>query len=145
MGYVKHYAMVVTTYDLKKSTEAWNKATEIFGFDMITPIQQSQTNMYYTFFISPSGSKMGWETAEEHERDRDEFITWMEKRMKETEDSSDDFSSWDYAEFQYGGDDDLTEILRKKPNYSSRGCRRGKGWHGDRFAHGLARRGMRTR
>lgn len=86
MGTIHHTALVVTGSDYnfgpKKDhnqlTKAHKKAVQLFGKDLVSPIIGPVTNGYLSFIVSPSGSKLGWDTAQEHERAMDEMIGHLE-------------------------------------------------------------------
>lgn len=88
MGTIHHTALVVTgaDYDFKGIpkeeknllTKAHKKAVKLFGKKQVSPIIGQGMNSYMSFFISPSGSKLGWETAQEHETAMEEFIGFLD-------------------------------------------------------------------
>lgn len=82
MGTIHHTALVVTgsDYEFGKEeennllTKAHKKAVKLFGKELVSPIVGPVTNGYMSFFVSPSGSKLGWDTAQEHEKAMDEMV-----------------------------------------------------------------------
>jgi|SRR5216683_3332841 len=102
MGYMRHHAIVVTSYNEKNIKAAHEKALEIFG-DSVT----AMTNGYCSFFIAPDGSKEGWDTSESGDECRTLFIGWLNEQRFE-----DRSSSFDWVEVQYGDDENETIICR---------------------------------
>ena len=118
MGYIKHHTIVVTGWQNEKIKEAQLKAKEIFeqNFDsepmeklyasaLISDIVQGLANGQSSFFIAPDGSKEGWETSNNGNRARKEFLNWLDK---------DKDNYCDYIEVIFGGDDENEKILRSK-------------------------------
>jgi hypothetical protein len=104
MGYMCHHAIIVTTYDDVKAQEAHTKALEL-GMQ-VSPVIVSHTNGYLTFLISPDGSKEGWETSDQGDRNRKQFIDWMNSKRY-----SDNSSALMWVEVQYGDDNGDTRIV----------------------------------
>ena len=103
MGYMVHHAIIVTSFDEKMITETHAFATGMFGASQVTPVIQSPTNFYHTFFVAPDGSKAGWIASEDGDERRKQFIEYMNAQAYE-----DDSNCLDFAEVQYGdeqGDD----------------------------------------
>ncbi len=74
MGYIKHNAIIVTSWDGDKIAEAHKKAREIF--EWVSEISPSAINGYRSFFVPPDGSKEGWPESFNGDNDRKEFIKW---------------------------------------------------------------------
>lgn len=95
MGYIRHNAIIVTSYDYDKISEAYDIAKSIFrkyGISrLVGPIIGSVANEYKTFFIAPDGSKEGWDISNAGNDARDEFIHWLQEDY-----------CYDWAEIQYG-------------------------------------------
>jgi hypothetical protein len=77
MGYSRHHAIVVTSWDEKHIELAHAKAREIFG-DHVTEILPPATNGYRTFLIGPDGSKEWWPESDAGDKRRAEFRQWVE-------------------------------------------------------------------
>jgi hypothetical protein len=118
MGYMRYHAIVVTS----SSTEAHEKAEEIFG-ELVSPIVYSVTNGYNSFFVAPDGSKEGWETSDNYDDKRKEFIEWL--RSQAYEDGS---NSMKYIEVQFGDDNNEDQIINSvdmdERNRSKINCRK---------------------
>jgi hypothetical protein len=105
MGYMRHHAIIVTSY-ADKIDAAHAKAVAIFD-DMVTPVVKSHTNGYGSFMVVPDGSKERWEASKIGDACRDEFVEWLN-----TQRYSDDSTSLKWAEVQYGDDEYETRIVR---------------------------------
>ena len=105
MGYMRHHAIVVTTYSASHIADAHVKATAL-GLNP-TPIQESAINTYVSFAVLPDGSKEGWDESDTGDTRRDAFIAWMNAQR-----FSDGSSPLDWAEVQYGDDEGETCITR---------------------------------
>lgn len=110
MGYMRHYAIIVTSHSAICASAAHLKATELFNaleFDcsdsgMVTNMVVTPTNGYASFMVGTDGSKLGWDDSLRADKARSEFIEYL----------SDNWSdSCDYVYVQYGDDDKETKIL----------------------------------
>lgn len=118
MGYIKHNAIVVTAYNAERAVTALGKACEIFPPKMVSPLMISLVNEYYTFFIAPDGSKEGWDTSDEGDEQRRQFIDWIISQS--FEDGSNPYA---WAKIQYGdedGEQKLTQASNMKDDTGSR-------------------------
>lgn len=106
MGYIRHHAIVVTTFQKDLTEKVHQKAVEIFG-ESVSNIVPSQINADYSFFIGPDGSKLGWKEDEDGDTRRDVFIEYIESLSYE-----DGSNSVDYAELFYGDDEGDAGIVR---------------------------------
>ena len=119
MGYMRHHAIVVTSWSDKHIQAAHKAAKEIYsnwsknilfgaivgGFDgLVSPIMCSPINSYMTFIVAPDGSKEGWDDSDEGNFKRDELIEWLEGAERK--------DNFDWAEIEYGGDGDGATVLR---------------------------------
>lgn len=119
MGYIRHHAIIVTSYSEKLITEvhgeakkAFNNAYEDRSFiespeELVSPIVESITNGYYSFFIAPDGSKEGWEESDYGDMARKRVIDFIDSLAYE-----DGSNSVSYAELFYGDDEGEAEIER---------------------------------
>jgi len=105
MGYIRHHAIIVTSWDEKRITEARKEAKEICG-NRVSSIVKSPLNGYYSFFVAPDGSKEGWEESEQGDYERRKFIGWIEAQSYD-----DGPNSLDYVEVFYGDEDGDSEII----------------------------------
>lgn len=106
MGYRCHHAIVVTSWGaLDKAHE---KAVSLFGISsQVTPIVGPVINGYTSFMIGPDGSKEGWEPSNVGDLKRDAFCAWLDEQAYE-----DGSSCFQWAEVQYGDDNDDNRVLR---------------------------------
>lgn len=104
MGYIKHHAIIVTGWREDKVEEAHRIACEIFskidGDNIVTNIVGSKSNGQTSFMVAPDGSKEGWETSEECDSAREQFIS----RVRNS-------GYVDFVEVVFGGDSDYADIL----------------------------------
>jgi hypothetical protein len=116
MGYMRHNAILVTAYDERFIEEAREQAlrtvpsTAFKG--LVSGPVASTTNGYVSFLLAPDGSKEGWNTSEQGDTWRAEFIRWLQAR--EFDDGSSVFS---WVEVQYGDDDGMTRIVADSDAY----------------------------
>lgn len=98
MGVENNEAVIATTWkdECIDKIKAWiasrpEKQQKLFVF--VNSLENGKT----TVFLAPDGSKKGWDTAEEIERLRDEFIGFLK-----TFDYEDGSSPINYVEVGYG-------------------------------------------
>ena len=112
MGYMRHHAIIVTSWDKESITAAHQKAQELFGatnflgrITEITDITPEVTNGYTSFLISPDGSKEWWETSDRGDHIRAKFIQWLASQK----------DNWcEYAEVQFGDEEGDDRLLRSR-------------------------------
>jgi hypothetical protein len=75
MGYMRHHAIVVTTWNRQQAERAHAKATEL-GMQ-VSEIITSHTNAQESFFVAPDGSKEGWSESDTGDQRRDAFIEFL--------------------------------------------------------------------
>ncbi len=120
MGYIRHHAILVTSYNKEYAEEAHEKATEIFagtedltaGSLLPSPLMVSPANSYYTFVVPPDGSKEGWKTSDRGDECRERFVDWLnEKRY------GDSSSPLDWAVVRYGDEEGHNELEAHEATY----------------------------
>jgi hypothetical protein len=99
MGYIRHHAVIVTTFSKKTITEAHEKAKEIFG-TLVSELVLSNLNGNYSFFVAPDGSKEGWPDSDQGNANRAAFIGYVKP-----------LSGIDYVELFYGDDEGEAKIV----------------------------------
>lgn len=104
MGYIRHHAIIVTSWHKEKIKEAWLKAAEIFK-DRMSGLIMSDINSYQSFFIAPDGSKEGWDESIIGDTQRKAFINWINKQAYE-----DGSNSISYCEVYYGDENGKSEV-----------------------------------
>lgn len=115
MGWMRHHAIVVSSWNAELLREAHDKAHEVFitepftGYAPSPPseIVKSGANSYTSFFVPPDGSKEGWDESERGDERRDRFVAWL--RTKVHEDGS---TSLRWVEVQYGDEEKETRVVR---------------------------------
>ena len=106
MGYMRHHAIVVTSWNAETFAEAHAKAVTLFA-QTVSPAIPSDINSYSTFLVGPDGSKEGWDEDVAGNLRRDEFIAWLKTQVY-----GDGSSCLAWAEIQYGDDELETKIVR---------------------------------
>lgn len=104
MGYMRHHAIVVTGDYGDYIENAHSKAAELF-FN-VSGILESPVNGYKSFFIPPDGSKEGWAQSDDGDKDREEFVNYLNSLRYE-----DGSSPLDWAELFYGDDNGDAQIV----------------------------------
>lgn len=112
MGYIKHHAIVVTSWDSQRIEAAHAKAVETCN--AVSPIVDSGINGYRSFFVAPDGSKEGWEDSAEGDIGRGLFVGWLYDREREDEGC---YLEW--AEIAYGSDYERARISRSAWSHAS--------------------------
>lgn len=105
MGYMRHHAIVVTSWDDELLAEAHKKASEIFS--QVAPVTPETVNGYVSFLVAPDGSKEGWDHSDKGDEARETFIKYLESKRYE-----DGSTSLDYVEVQFGDDEGVTTIIK---------------------------------
>jgi len=105
MGYMRHHAIVVSSWSGEDTRKAHKHAMDIFP--LVSEILTTNINGYHSFFIPTDGSKEGWDESDLGDDRRDSFIKWINSQRYE-----DGSSSLDWVEVQYGDDNKQTIIVR---------------------------------
>lgn len=98
MGWIRHHAIVVSSWNKELVGEARSKAADLGC--AVSEIVASPVNGYHSFFIAPDGSKEGWEDSESGDHRREAFKVWTHSKRHE-----DGSSSLRWAEILFGDDD----------------------------------------
>lgn len=97
VGYIRHNAIVVTSFKQEAIEAALVAAAEIFPARQVTTVAKVEVNQYFTFLVGPDGASEGGEAQ------RQRLIAWLEA------------SEWsyvlDWVEIEYGGDGGPVEII----------------------------------
>jgi hypothetical protein len=107
MGYMRHHAIIVTTWDQKRARKARDRAAGVFGGRLVSKILPAAVNEFWTFIVGPDGSKEGWDESEAGDAKRDEYIAWLNSQRYE-----DGSSPYAWAEVQYG-DEEGADFIRR--------------------------------
>lgn len=105
MGYMRHHVIIITSWNQDLLKKAHLKAKEIFP--IVSEIYEGVINNYKSFFIPPDGSKEGWNESNEGDKNRQNFVEWLDAQRY-----SDNSTSLDWVEVQYGDDERETKIVR---------------------------------
>lgn len=103
MGYIRHNAIVITTWNEANIVAAADKAEEI-GLQVLGPAP-SVMNGYRSLMICPDGSKEGWVDSDIGDSKRLEFRDWLDAQRYD-----DGSSNFEWAEIAYGSDDAAAEV-----------------------------------
>lgn len=120
MGYIRHHAIIVTSWRVDLIKELHEQVLQIVeddhdiidlhitsGADLVSAIHFSPSNSYASFVIFPDGSKEGWNTSDRGDAIRGAVI----KRINSFADVH-DTQSIDWVEIQYGDEEGNTAIVR---------------------------------
>lgn len=107
MGTVIHRAVVVTTWAENYANMAREKAVAIFGPERVSPLIPSEVNGYLTVFIASSGSKLGWDTDDIHQKRIIDYRAALRKH-----DYDDGSSPFDFVCVEYGETTPTAKALR---------------------------------
>ena len=83
MGQVIHEAIILTSWDAQKLERSHEKALELFSNAQVSPIVNAPVNNYKSFLIGPSGSKLGWPEADQHDGQLALFEDWVSEQVYE--------------------------------------------------------------
>lgn len=111
MGYDRHHAIVVTTFQEGFASVAHARAVQL-GLQ-VSEILVSGVNFWSTFLVAPDGSKEGWTTSYEGDFARKAFTDWLNEQQKQSK-----YSDW--VEVQYGDDDLVTKVVDSSDDESLR-------------------------
>lgn len=100
MDYMRHHAIVVTSWDADRLNAAYGSAAGLPR----SPIVKGVINEYHSFAVLPDGSKEGWEESDEMDRRRDHFI----ERLRKLGEGG--YLEW--VEVAFGSDDARAEVTR---------------------------------
>lgn len=110
MGYIRNHAIVVSSWNDEDVLRAHRIALNIFNEHkmggLVSGVVQHIANGGAAFFISPDGSKEGWEPSDRGNEARSEFIKILESK---------EFPFVDWALLLLGGDDGEYAVINS-PN-----------------------------
>jgi hypothetical protein len=105
MGYIRHHAILVTSYNHDAAHMAHEQARTIFG-PLVSEVKRSIINIFFSFAIFPDGSNEGWDDSEQGDTNRTLFKYWLNEQCFE-----DKSSPYAWVEVQYGDDNRETRIV----------------------------------
>ncbi|MGL5065010.1 MAG: hypothetical protein ACRC62_34005 [Microcoleus sp.] len=103
MEYVKHHAIVVTSWDKDKAYEA-RHAAQVMRLEAST-MCVSKVNGYHSFMILPDGSKENCDDSSEGDKRRTKFKSWLAQQRDEAGDSR-----YEWVEVAYSADDRAANV-----------------------------------
>ena len=104
MGYIRHNAIIVTTWNEARMGAAVDQAYAI-GLKIIGPSAEA-INGYQTMVIVPDGSNEGWDESDVGDVKRQDFRDWLDTHI-----NGDGSSSYEWVEIAYGNDDHAAEVV----------------------------------
>ena len=106
MGYIRHHAIIVTSWREASVLKAHAEAERLFADTAahVTPISPPAVNAETSFAVLPDGSKEGWGDSDKGDAAREAFKAYL--LNMETEGS---WCSW--VEVNFGGDDGDYAVL----------------------------------
>lgn len=108
MGYMRHHAIIVTTWHEARAEAARGEAVGVFaGRAPVSPLLASPINGYWSFMVGPDGSKQGWSDSDRGDEARDALVAWLHAQRYE-----DGSSAFSWVEVQYGDDNGDTRVVR---------------------------------
>ena len=108
MGYMRHHAIVVSSWDGALIVKARAKAEKAFsGVTEVSKVTSGAINGYRSFFVAPDGSKEGWGDSDLGDEARDSFILWLRQQVE-----TDGSSCIKWIEVQFGDDEGKTRVLQ---------------------------------
>lgn len=105
MGYMRHHAIIVSSWSKDLLEQAHNEASSIFSW--VSPISPEAVNCYAAFFVPPDGSKEGWEESNAGDCRRDRFVTWLNSQRYE-----DGSTPFGWVEVQFCDDESIAKVTR---------------------------------
>ncbi len=99
MGYTRHHAIVVSSWNKEHIDAAHRVADELKM--SVSEVVHSEMNGILSFFVAPDGSKEGWEDSDIGDVSRSTFKAWIRE--------SGFYLKW--VEVQYGDDEHRTKII----------------------------------
>lgn len=104
MGYIKHDAIIVTTYSQERMDLLVGAATRI-GVTLAGPVE-SPINHMLTALVAPDGSKEGWPESDEGDARRARLIEWLDSQR-----FTDGSSPYSWAHVSYSSDDRKARVV----------------------------------
>jgi hypothetical protein len=105
MGYIKHHAIVVSSWDDKLLARAEAQAIELGC--CVSPIVAGTSNGQRSFLIAPDGSKEGWGASDVGDTQREAFARWADEQRYD-----DGSTSLSWVEVSFSPDDQDAAIVR---------------------------------
>jgi hypothetical protein len=112
MGYMRHHAVLVTSWDNKPIEQAHALAVELarrYGMheSVVSPLSAEVVNGYRSFAVFPDGSKEGWEESQLGDAMRAGLVAHLDSQRH-----TDGSTPFRWCLVQYGDDDGDNRMLR---------------------------------
>lgn len=104
MGYMRHHAIVVSSWNKELLEQAHDQAMTLCA--SVTEITKETVNGYSSFLVAPDGSKEGWDASDEGDVARAKLVKWLDEQRYD-----DDSTSLDWVEVQFADDDMHSHIV----------------------------------
>lgn len=104
MGYMRHHAIVVTSWSVDDLEAAHAEAVRLGC--QTSPIVLFAVNRGGSFLVAPDGSKEGWPESDNGDVQRRCLIAWLDGQRYE-----DGSTSLGWVEVQFGDDDGVTTVV----------------------------------
>jgi spore cortex formation protein SpoVR/YcgB (stage V sporulation) len=105
MGYIRHHAVVITSWDRTLLEIIRDEAQKLCP-GQVSNIVKSSINAYESFFIGPDGSKEGWKQSDAGDEKREKIVDLIDSVAY-----SDGSNAVSYAELFYSDDEGKAEIV----------------------------------
>ena len=102
MGYMRHHAIIVSSWDAKPLADAHQRAVPLFRPGQVSAISPEMVNGIQSFAVFSDGSKEGWAESAAGDSARDALVEILD----------DGSTSVRWVEVQYADDDRETKIVR---------------------------------
>lgn len=106
MGYMRHHAVVVSSWDKELIAKAHKVAAE--SFPHVSEVVPHAVNSGGSFLIPPDGSKEGWEDSRLGDDRRAAFVRWLDAQGY-----GDGSTSLRWVEVMYADDDGEAAIVSR--------------------------------
>lgn len=108
MGYMRHHAIVVTSWNREHLEAAFVEAARLFAGTeaKVSPPTAQGSNGYRSFFVAPDGSKEGWNESDAADLARDKLVAFL----REGKTAGRLWAAW--VEVQFGDEDRETKVCR---------------------------------
>lgn len=110
MGYMRHHAIIVTSWQSDLLEAARAEAVRIFESEglgmLVSPVVPAAINGEGSFLVAPDGSKEGWADSDAGDRCRAVLTSWL--RQQAYDDGS---TSLQWVEVQFADDNGDSHIV----------------------------------
>lgn len=112
MGYMRHHAIIVTSWENNHLKQAHDQARAIFDRNgyQVSDLLDSAINGYQSFMVPPDGSKEGWDFSDEGDANRAQFLQWLREQNLFV----------DAIEVQFADEDNAPAVVLQEVRYEER-------------------------